>query len=158
MDQPEEETRRAVRLLESLTEMKGITRGELDELLGAGRSYSSQLFTHRISPRYERILQILNVLEVEPSFFFRILFPEAQDRPGQPPLIERFLARLHPSSMNASATPAAAPVAAPSPVLTEADLDRRIHAAIDAVLLHRTTPALKRVRSLKSKQLGRAGG
>jgi transcriptional regulator with XRE-family HTH domain len=156
MDEQEEETRRAVRLLESLTEMKGITRGELDELLGAGRSYSSQLFTHRISPRYERILQILNVLEVEPSFFFRVLFPDAQDRQGQPPLIERFLARLHPSS--AQATPASAPSTTPSPVLTEADLDRRIHAAIDAVLLNRTATGHKRIRSGKGKQIGHAGG
>lgn len=152
MDEPEEETRRAVRLLESLTEMKGITRGELDELLGAGRSYSSQLFTHRISPRYERILQILNVLDVEPSFFFRVLFPEAQDRLGQPPLIERFLARLHPStSSHAAQAQVAAPTAAP--ILTEADLDRRIHAAIDAVLLNRTAPPLKRSRLGKSKRM-----
>ena len=151
MDESEEETRRAVRLLESLTEMKGITRGELDELLGAGRSYSSQLFTHRISPRYERILQILNVLDVEPSFFFRVLFPEAQDRLGQPPLIERFLARLHPSaSSQAAQTQAAAPTA---PILTEADLDRRIHAAIDAVLLNRTAPPLKRSRLVKAKRM-----
>jgi hypothetical protein len=134
---PSEETRRATRLLETLTRMQGLTRGELDDLLGAGRSYSSQLFGHRFSPKYERILEVLRALDVEPGFFFRVLYPDPSDRPRPTSMFERFLSRLHPSAEPVAAHP---PPPSPKPSrldLTEESLERKIRATLEKMLFER---------------------
>ncbi|HEV7668856.1 MAG TPA: hypothetical protein VGS22_10050 [Thermoanaerobaculia bacterium] len=135
---PGEETRRATRLLETLTHMQGLTRGELDDLLGAGRSYSSQLFGHRFSPKYERILDVLRALDIEPGFFFRVLYPDPSDRPRPTSMFERFLSRLHPSAEPAAANPAPPPAAKPARLdLTEESLERKIRATLEKMLFER---------------------
>jgi len=156
---PSGDTRRAVELLEALAELRGITRGEIDAELGAGRSYSSQLFTHRFSPKLERILEILDVLDVEPAQFFRMLYPDPAERLYAGPF-DRFLRRLPATQRARRKIERLLDVAAvPRP---EEELTEKIEELIDRALAERLPPAdqPKRPRSPKRPAKGkrRSGG
>ena len=49
---------------------RGFTQMEVQNALGWGRSYISQLLTGQKSLRFDQILMILNVIGVEPRAFF----------------------------------------------------------------------------------------
>ena len=76
----DDEVRRATKLLETVMQAAGLTRKDLDQKLGAGPGYISQVLTGRMELKFRHILAILRALEVEPSVFFQTLYPE--DRPG----------------------------------------------------------------------------
>ncbi len=73
---------------------RGFTQLEVQEVLGWGRSYISQLLTRQKTLRFEQVLQILNVIDVEPEDFWAEVyhfgpFSEARrgsDRPAILPL------------------------------------------------------------------------
>src|SRR5437763_7560326 len=93
----EDEIRRATKLLATLVQIAGLDRQDLDRLLGQGRGYASQVLTGRVELKYRHILAILDVVDVEPGIFFRVLYPEP-DEPRQGAggrVMERLLERLN---------------------------------------------------------------
>ena len=133
----EDEIRRATKLLATLVQIAGMNRQDLDRLLGQGRGYSSQVLTGRVELKYRHILAILEVVDVEPGIFFRVLYPEP-DEPRQGAggrVMERLLDRLHHAGYPDRPAPAELP-----PAVDTAELERRIQAVIREVFGEREPP------------------
>jgi len=84
----ERELDRVLTLLRNKIRERGFTQLEVQEALGWGRSYISQLLTKQKSLRIEQVLLILNVIGVDPSAFFSELynFGEREGAPGSFPM------------------------------------------------------------------------
>ncbi len=65
---------RYITLLRNKIREAGYTQLEVQESLGWGRSYISQLLTKQKSLRVEQVLAILSVISVEPKEFFAELY------------------------------------------------------------------------------------
>ncbi len=65
---------RVLTLLRNKIRERGFTQLEVQEALGWGRSYISQLLTKQKSLRIEQVLLILNVIGVDPGDFFSELY------------------------------------------------------------------------------------
>ncbi len=70
----ERELDRVLTLLRNKIRERGFTQLEVQEALGWGRSYISQLLTKQKSLRIEQVLLILNVIGVDPGEFFSELY------------------------------------------------------------------------------------
>ena len=70
----ERELDRVLTLLRNKIRERGFTQLEVQEALGWGRSYISQLLTKQKSLRIEQVLLILNVVGVDPGEFFSELY------------------------------------------------------------------------------------
>ena len=70
----ERELDRVLTLLRNKIRERGFTQLEVQEALGWGRSYISQLLTKQKSLRIEQVLLILNVIGVDPGDFFSELY------------------------------------------------------------------------------------
>lgn len=70
MDRVDQEVERYLTLLRNKIRERGFTQLEVQEALGWGRSYISQLLTRQKNLRVEQILLILNVIGIEPAEFF----------------------------------------------------------------------------------------
>ncbi|MEM7350948.1 MAG: helix-turn-helix transcriptional regulator [Acidobacteriota bacterium] len=70
MDRVDHEVERYLTLLRNKIRERGFTQLEVQEALGWGRSYISQLLTRQKNLRVEQILLILNVIGIEPADFF----------------------------------------------------------------------------------------
>ena len=81
----ERELDRVLTLLRNKIRERGFTQLEVQEALGWGRSYISQLLTKQKSLRIEQVLLILNVIGVDPGDFFSELyqFPTASGADGR---------------------------------------------------------------------------
>ena len=94
----ERELDRVLTLLRNKIRERGFTQLEVQEALGWGRSYISQLLTKQKSLRIEQVLLILNVIGVDPSEFFGELYHfsvsgaslEDARRYPNPAMVERF--------------------------------------------------------------------
>ncbi len=76
---------RILTLLRNKIRQRGYTQLEVQEVLGWGRSYISQLLTKQKSLRVEQVLLMLNVIGVEPEAFFAELYPPGSGNPlGRP--------------------------------------------------------------------------
>jgi transcriptional regulator with XRE-family HTH domain len=123
----DDEVRRATKLLETVMQAAGLTRKDLDQKLGAGPGYVSQVLTGRMELKLRHVLSILRALEVEPSVFFQTLYPE--DRPASDAVVmEEFLRRFQKLGFGAATAPPA------SPPLDPQDLERMIQNAVRAAL------------------------
>src|ERR1044071_585511 len=89
----EDEVRRATKLLETVMQAAGLTRKELDQRLGAGPGYVSQVLTGRMELKFRHILAILKALDVDPGVFFQTLYPESKPS-GDVARMEEFLKRF----------------------------------------------------------------
>jgi hypothetical protein len=152
----DEEIRRARKLLETLVKISGLNRQEVDRRLGQGRGYSSQVLTGRVELKYRHILTFLEVVDVDPGLFFRVLYPDFPELSRTPfpldtaaprqetggRLAERLFRQLHgvrpgdrPQSPWPSSTP---PISSPEPSTPSSIdpelLERRIREAIREVL------------------------
>ncbi len=80
MSNVERDVDRILTLLRNKIRERGSTQLEVQEALGWGRSYISQLLTKQKSLRVEQILLILNVIDVDPGEFYSELyyFPQAE--------------------------------------------------------------------------------
>lgn len=80
------EVDRALRLLRAKIHEQGFTQLRVQEALSWGRTYISQLLRKQKSLRYDQILQILEIVEIEPADFFAELFdlekPDRSIHPG----------------------------------------------------------------------------
>ena len=74
MRSTERELDRYLTLLRNKIREKGFTQLEVQEALGWGRSYISQLLTKQKTLRIEQVLLILNVIGIEPGEFFGELY------------------------------------------------------------------------------------
>ena len=118
---------------------RGITRGralespqhQVDRRLGLGRGYSSQVLTGRVELKYRHILAFLEVIDVEPGMFFRVLFPDSlEERQGTGGrMVERLFRQLHRAGYGEPAELPRVP-----PVLDTEELERRIREAIRQAL------------------------
>jgi transcriptional regulator with XRE-family HTH domain len=123
----DDEVRRATKLLETVMQAAGLTRKDLDQKLGAGPGYVSQVLTGRMELKFRHILAILRALEVEPSVFFQTLYPE--DRPASDAVVmEEFLRRFQKLGFGAQPPPP------PAPPLETRELERLIQNAVRAAL------------------------
>ncbi len=66
---------RVLTLLRNKIRERGFTQLEVQEMLGWGRSYISQLLTKQKALRLEQVLLILGVVGIDPSDFFGELYP-----------------------------------------------------------------------------------
>ena len=111
----------------------GMTRKDLDQKLGAGPGYVSQVLTGRMELKFRHILAILRALEVEPSVFFQTLYPES--RPSSDAVVmEEFLRRFQKLGFGGAKTTAPPP----SPALEPQELEKLIQNAVRAALAEQT--------------------
>ena len=123
----DDEVRRATKLLETVMQAAGLTRKDLDQRLGAGPGYVSQVLTGRMELKFRHVLSILRALEVEPSIFFQTLYPE--NRPSTDTVVmEEFLRRFQKLGFGPPPPPQAAPALDPQ------DLERMIQNAVRAAM------------------------
>jgi transcriptional regulator with XRE-family HTH domain len=128
----DDEVRRATKLLETVMQAAGMTRKDLDQKLGAGPGYVSQVLTGRMELKFRHILAILRALDVEPSVFFQTLYPES--RPSSDAVVmEEFLRRFQ--KLGFGGTKAAPPS---SPALEPQELEKLIQNAVRAALAEQT--------------------
>lgn len=85
MNTVEHEVDRFLTLLRNKIRERGLTQLDVQEALGWGRSYISQLLTKQKSLRVEQVLMILGVLGVAPADYFRELYQFASEYP--PPAV-----------------------------------------------------------------------
>jgi len=79
MREVERQLDRILNLLRNKIRQRGFTQLEVQEALGWGRSYISQLLTKQKSLRVEQILLVLKVIGVDPAAFFIELYPPPAD-------------------------------------------------------------------------------
>jgi transcriptional regulator with XRE-family HTH domain len=126
----EDEVRRATKLLETVMQAAGLTRKDLDQRLGAGPGYVSQVLTGRMELKFRHVLAILRALDVEPSLFFQTLYPETRPATDQA-VMEEFLKRFQKLGFGGS-------VPSPSPPsLDPQELERLIQSAVRTALAER---------------------
>ncbi len=78
----EKELTRILTLLRNKIRERGFTQLEVQDALGWGRSYISQLLTKQKSLRVEQVLLILKVIGVEPVEFYSELYHFMPVEPG----------------------------------------------------------------------------
>lgn len=125
----EDEVRRATKLLETVMQAAGLTRKELDQRLGAGPGYVSQVLTGRMELKFRHVLAILRALDVEPNVFFQTLYPENRAVSDQA-VMEEFLKRFQKLGFGGSAPP-------PPPAIDSQELERLIQSAVRTALAER---------------------
>ena len=121
----EDEVRRATKLLETVMQAAGLTRKELDQRLGAGAGYVSQVLTGRMELKLRHVLAILRALNMDPSLFFQTLYPG--DRPSSDQVVlEEFLKRFQKLGFGGGS---------PQPAVVDPqELERLVQSAVRAAL------------------------
>lgn len=77
---------RHLTLLRNFIQQRGFTQLEVQQALGWGKSYISQLLTKQKGLRVEQLLLILNVIGVDPqTFFAEFYWPQGAPTPSQQP-------------------------------------------------------------------------
>ncbi len=74
-------------LLRNKIAQQGFTQYEIQETLGWGTSYLSQLLTKQKALRMDQVLSILLVIGVEPEAFFAELYAPRADVYRKPPVV-----------------------------------------------------------------------
>jgi transcriptional regulator with XRE-family HTH domain len=122
----DDEVRRATKLLETVMQAAGLTRKDLDQKLGAGPGYVSQVLTGRMELKLRHVISILRALEVDPAVFFQTLYPE--NRPATDAVVmEEFLRRFQQLGFGPRPAP-------PAPVLDTQELGTLIRSAVREAL------------------------
>ena len=73
--------------LRNLIREQGFTQLEVQEALGWGRSYISQLLTKQKTLRLEQVLMILKVVNAKPGDFFGEIYQLGDSHPGRRPSV-----------------------------------------------------------------------
>ncbi len=142
----EDEVRRATKLLETVMQAAGLTRKELDQKLGAGPGYVSQVLTGRMELEFRHILAILRALDLQPGVFFQTLYPE--NRPmTDAGVMEEFLRRYQ--NLGFGGRPAPPP---PTSTVDPQELERIIQSAVRTALSDAPAPAAGKTKPVKRKR------
>ncbi len=88
MQTVEPEVDRYLNLLRNKIRERDFTQLQVQESLGWGRSYISQLLTKQKALRVEQVLLVLSVIGVEPRDFFRELYATQLYSSGGPPVVD----------------------------------------------------------------------
>ena len=97
MRQVDRELDRYVTLLRNMIRQRGFTQMEVQDALGWGRSYISQIVTQQKKLRMDQVLRILNVIGVPPGEFFGELYRGASPTAtARRPLLPREAAAVAP--------------------------------------------------------------
>jgi transcriptional regulator with XRE-family HTH domain len=123
----DDEVRRAAKLLEALIQVTGESQEELERRLEASPGYLGRLLAGRVELKLRHILAVLRVLEIEPSLFFKTLYPGA-DLAGTVQLDEL---RQQVKSLGVGSEPA------PTAGVAMEDLERLVQEAVQDVLARR---------------------
>ncbi len=75
MRKVERDLDRILACLRNVIRERGYTQRQVQEVLGWGRSYISQLLTQQKSLRFDQVLRILDVIHVKPEDFWREVYP-----------------------------------------------------------------------------------
>jgi transcriptional regulator with XRE-family HTH domain len=133
----EDEVRRATKLLETVMQAAGLTRKDLDQRLGAGPGYISQVLTGRMELKFRHILAILRALDIDPGIFFQTLYPDSRP-PSDQAVMEEFLRRFQRLGFGSGG---AGPVPSPSPSMPNSqtgvdsrELERLVRKAVREAL------------------------
>src|SRR3954469_13058649 len=126
----DDEVRRATKLLETVMQAAGLTRKDLDQRLGAGPGYVSQVLTGRMELKFRHILAILRALDVEPGLFFQTLYPETRPATDQA-VMEEFLKRFQKLGFGSAPAPPSPPALDPQ------ELEKLIQSAVRNALAER---------------------
>jgi len=133
----EDEIRRATKLMEAILQARGSSRKDVDQKIGAGAGYFSQVLTGRMELKLRHILALLRALEIEPSLFFGTLYPEGRPATDDATMGE-FLKRF--SRLGAVSEPSPPALA---PVVDADELERLIQSAVRTALAERAHAAAK---------------
>ena len=131
--QDQEEVARAIKLIEGVMRVQGVTKKILDERLGKSPGYFAQVLSGRLELKYRHILAILRALDLEPRVFFRSLFPEPGEAVSGARMLERLFAELQRSGYGTYLSPPPPPPPF-QPAIDAEELDRRIQTAVAAAL------------------------
>jgi hypothetical protein len=133
----QDEVERAIKLIEGVMRVQGVTKKILDERLGKSPGYFAQVLSGRLELKYRHILAILRGLDLEPRVFFRSLFPEPGEAAGGARMLERLFAELQRSGYGSYLAAPASPSPPQPPAISPDELDRRIQAAVTTALAER---------------------
>ncbi|HEX2644119.1 MAG TPA: helix-turn-helix transcriptional regulator [Thermoanaerobaculia bacterium] len=132
----DDEVKRATKLLETVMQAAGLTRKELDQRLGAGPGYISQVLTGRMELKYRHIIAILRALDVDPGAFFQSLYPEPQSASSDLGAVEELLKRLQKLGVGAGRA-RQEPEPQTAPGLDSRELERLVQNAVRTALAER---------------------
>jgi hypothetical protein len=133
--QDDEEVRRAVKLIEAVMRVQGVTKKDLDSRLGKATGYFAQVLSGRLELKYRHVTSILRALSVDPGVFFRALYPEPEGEAAPAARgMERYLGSLHRMGLEQPHQPESQ---AAAPAIDPEELERRIRAAIQEALAAR---------------------
>ena len=138
----EDEVRRATKLLETVMQAAGLTRKDLDQRLGAGPGYISQVLTGRMELKFRHVLAILRALDVDPGMFFQTLYPDSRPASDQA-VMEEFLRRFQRLGFGSGgpAPPSLPPSQPPSsPAVDPRELERLVRKAVREALSEEEPP------------------
>jgi transcriptional regulator with XRE-family HTH domain len=135
----DDEVKRATKLLETVMQAAGLTRKELDQRLGAGPGYISQVLTGRMELKYRHIISILRALDVDPGAFFQSLYPEPRSGSADLGAVEELLKRLQKLGVGVGgrARLEPEPQPAPAPAIDSRELERLVQNAVRTALAER---------------------
>jgi len=91
-----EETRRITTLLQTRIKQQGFTQKGVQEILGWGKSYVSELLHGKVSLRVEHLLLICDVIGVSPEEFFALPSEDSRDSVSEKDLDELLKSYGHP--------------------------------------------------------------
>ena len=122
-------------LLRSLIEARGFNLQDLDARLHFRRGYVSRLLHGRTRLTYGQIIEILELIAVDPSLFFSTLHPYSRPPASEPLTFEdlrAILGKILPADQLGTLEEHRS-----RPLPPEDDIETRIEAAIDAVARER---------------------
>lgn len=125
----DDEVRRAAKLLEALIQATGMSPEEVERRLEASPGYVGRLLSGRVELKLRHILAILWILEIEPTLFFQMLYPEAGPAGG--------MVRLDDLRQRLTALGVGREPAPPKPEVGMEDLERLVQGAVQAALSRR---------------------
>ncbi|MEO6191600.1 MAG: hypothetical protein ABIS20_01205 [Thermoanaerobaculia bacterium] len=120
----DEEIRRYIDVLQELISRSGTSKREIERSVGWAKSSLTKLLKGQWEIKLRQLLEVLQVLRVEPLVFFRLVYKEI-------PLSDRLMKEL-------SQGHAPDPILLP-PAMSEEELDRRIEETV-----HKTIRASKK--------------
>ena len=124
----DQEVRRAIKLIEAVMRVQGVTKKDLDRRLGKATGYFAQVLSGRLELKFRHVSSILRALEVDPGIFFRALYPEPPEAAVSGRGMERYLGSLHRMGLAVRSEPP------PSASIDADELERRIRGAIQEAL------------------------